>query len=179
MKTEFSTFDITKGLRIPRGRLREWMNFGFITPSVQADGQGTRAVFTRSDVHTVALFRNLIDYGLNRAAAAEFMRDFADRVKKEKSSTKYPETVYIVFRLSIEKGEEIKDVLRLGPGVWKFDVEGGIVDLKLSMQESRQHITSTDYTDGDIPEKNTNWRNVHMINYKKICEDVDKALEKL
>ena len=52
----FSTLDIVKALRIPRERLRDWMNNGFVVPTILSQGQGTKAVFTRGDIYLVALF---------------------------------------------------------------------------------------------------------------------------
>jgi hypothetical protein len=46
MKAEFTAFDIINKLGILRGRLREWMNEGFLVPrSQQAEGVGTKALF--------------------------------------------------------------------------------------------------------------------------------------
>ena len=178
MKTEFSTFDIVKGLDIQRGRLREWMNYEFISPSVKADGQGTRAVFNLFDVQCVALFRNLIEYGFNREAAAGFLKDFTKQIKKEKNN---PETVYIFFRSKIKDGKAVSDVMRLGPGAWKFDIEAGNIDwglsntkFKLSGDEVR---IPADNLDGPL-HKHKSWRNVLMINYKEICEEVNRAMGK-
>jgi len=71
MKNEFTTFDIIKALDIPRERLREWLKRGFIKPNQAAEGQGTKAIFTRSDVYAVALFERLIEHGITRQAAAD------------------------------------------------------------------------------------------------------------
>lgn len=182
MKAEFSTFDIVKGLDIQRGRLREWMNYEFISPSVKADGQGTRAVFNLFDVQCVALFRNLIEYGFNREAAARFLKDFTKEIKKEKNNQNYPETVYIYIRSKNKDGKSVPDVKRLGPGAWKFDIETGDVDwalsnpkFKLSGDEVR---IPADNLDGP-PHKHKSWRNVLMINYKEICEEVNRAMGKV
>jgi hypothetical protein len=74
MRQEFSTLDIVKALDIPRERLREWMNRGFIEPSQPAEGQGTKAVFSRDAVYRVALFRELLNKGFTRKKAAAFLR---------------------------------------------------------------------------------------------------------
>lgn len=60
-KTEFSTFDIIKALGIPRERLKDWMSKGYAKPSIPAKGKGTKAVFYRIDVYTIALFRHLVE----------------------------------------------------------------------------------------------------------------------
>jgi len=70
MRDEFSTLDIVKTLGIPRERLRDWINKGFVRPTVPAEGQGTKAMFTRGDVYGVKLFHILIQSGLRRENAA-------------------------------------------------------------------------------------------------------------
>ena len=75
MKTEFSTFDIVKILEIPRERLKDWMNNGFVKPTTPAQGRGSRAVFMREDVYIIALFKNMISWGLKREVAARIIRD--------------------------------------------------------------------------------------------------------
>lgn len=175
MKTEFSTFDIVKGLDIQRGRLREWMNYDFISPSVKADGQGTRAVFNLFDVQCVALFRNLIEYGFNREAAARFLKDFTKQIEKldkEKNTPLYTEITYIFFRSKIKDGKEISDVMHLGPGAWKFDIEAGDIDWNLTnpkLQLSNHNYVITRH----------NWKNILMINYKELCEEVKRAMGKV
>jgi hypothetical protein len=62
LKDELTTFDIIKKLGIDHGRLREWMNEGFIVPSIRkAEGIGTKAIFDRIDIVAVVLFRRLLD----------------------------------------------------------------------------------------------------------------------
>ena len=75
MKSEFSTLDIVKKLNIPRERLRDWMSRGFVKPSQQAQGQGTKALFTRFDVHLVGIFRDLVDFGYKRSLAAHCIQE--------------------------------------------------------------------------------------------------------
>jgi hypothetical protein len=57
----YSTLDIVKNLDISRERLRDWQNREFIDSSVKASGQGTRALFSRLDVYTIALFRYMVE----------------------------------------------------------------------------------------------------------------------
>lgn len=79
MKDEFTTFDIINKLGIPRGRLREWMNEGFIVPSVQkAEGVGTKALFDRVDIVTIVIFKHLIEaHKIARSEAATIVKDWA------------------------------------------------------------------------------------------------------
>ena len=73
---EFSTFDIVKALEIPRERLRDWMNRGFVIPTQKAQGQGTKAIFSREDVYAVALFQNLIQRGFKRKEASNIVNEW-------------------------------------------------------------------------------------------------------
>ena len=70
---EFSTFDVLKILEIERERLREWMNRGFIIPTVSAEGQGTKAVFTILDIYKIAVFKKLLEAGINRKKASDLI----------------------------------------------------------------------------------------------------------
>lgn len=67
---EFSTFDVMKILGIKRERLREWANQGFIQPTSPAEGQGTKAVFTILDIYKIAVFKRLVEAGINRRIAS-------------------------------------------------------------------------------------------------------------
>jgi hypothetical protein len=185
LKSEFSTFDITTALNIPRGRLREWMNFGFVKPSVSAEGAGTKAIFTFNDVCAVALFRNLIDFGFSRDAAGKFLEAFKKRLEIEKDRTKYPETVYVIFRAPGRGRQELDDVQRVGPGAWKFDIESGYIDWRLSnpkLKLTGKEVRIPPLKDGEVeppPYKDKNWRNIHIVNFGTLRKEVDAVMSKL
>lgn len=70
-KTTFTTFEIVKKLRIERGCLREWIERGYIKPSIQtASGVGTKNLFSRLDLYQIKFFQSLLSRGLSRAEAA-------------------------------------------------------------------------------------------------------------
>ena len=67
----FTTFHISKKLGIKYGRLREWIDRGFIKPSIQkAGGQGSKSLFDRVDVYLIKLFSYLVERGFSRKEAA-------------------------------------------------------------------------------------------------------------
>ena len=68
----FTTFEIEKKLGIPRNRLQQWIDRGFVTPSEQARGHGTKNRFSRHDLYRIELFRRLAWYGLSRKESAEY-----------------------------------------------------------------------------------------------------------
>jgi hypothetical protein len=78
MRNDYSTLEIVKALKIGRERLRDWMNRGYVKPSVEAKGQGTKAVFTRQDVYKVALFKLLVESGFKRGRAANSILGISD-----------------------------------------------------------------------------------------------------
>ena len=75
MKTSeqtYTTFDIQKKLNIKIDRLKDWMNRGFIEPSVQkATGQGSKNLFSLYDLYLLMLFKYLIERGFSRKDAAD------------------------------------------------------------------------------------------------------------
>lgn len=65
----YSTIDISKAFGMPRERLCDWVNSGFIKPSLPSTGRGTIAIFTAKDAYRVFLFSKLVDAGLKRETA--------------------------------------------------------------------------------------------------------------
>jgi hypothetical protein len=79
MIDEFSTFDISRILDIPGPRLRQWIELGFVKPSIRkALGKGTKAIFSRSDLYRIDLFRGLVDQGHSRLGAGACAYGFRD-----------------------------------------------------------------------------------------------------
>ena len=125
MKEEFSTFDIIKSLEIPRERLKDWMNKGFIRPSVPAKGQGTKAVFTLLDVYSVALFVQLITlFGLHRKSAAEFVERFKVDAKIDGNNGEEVKIFVLRYRVG-DDGETIFDATTLEEGDYALDLKYG------------------------------------------------------
>jgi hypothetical protein len=62
----FTTSDITR-LGVKRERLKDWLERGFIEPSIQkADGQGTKNYFSILDLYAIMLFETLTRHGFSR-----------------------------------------------------------------------------------------------------------------
>ncbi len=77
MNTAFSTFDVSKLLGIDRGRIREWIDKDFITPSIEkSKGQGKKNLFSLLDVYGIVLFTSLLNMGLSREKASSFFHHF-------------------------------------------------------------------------------------------------------
>jgi hypothetical protein len=104
MRNEFSTLDIVAAIGIPRERLRDWMNRGFVVPSISAKGQGTKAVFTRNDIYYLAVFDKLLQYGLKRKTASSLVR----KIKQQEDLT--PKTKVVV----VSDGNYIQHIINFG-----------------------------------------------------------------
>ena len=71
---EFLAADIEKITGVKRNRLQQWLERGYITPSIQvASGQGTRNIWSRNDLYTIALFKKIIESGLSRKVVSDFL----------------------------------------------------------------------------------------------------------
>ncbi|MFC1512118.1 hypothetical protein ACFL5H_02870 [Candidatus Latescibacterota bacterium] len=69
----YSTFDICKLFNIPKGRFREWVDQGFVKPSIdQAKGIGTKNIFSRWDLYGIAIFARALSSGIDRLTASFF-----------------------------------------------------------------------------------------------------------
>jgi DNA-binding transcriptional MerR regulator len=78
---EYTTFDIVKNLGIKQERLREWIDRGFIEPSLQkASGRGTKNLFSRHDLYRLGLFIYLLNVSLSRERAAELVNSLPFRM---------------------------------------------------------------------------------------------------
>ncbi len=70
----FQAAEVTRITGVKRTRLQQWLEKGWIAPSIQAaDGHGTRNLYTRHDLYTVELFKKIIEYGLSRRTAGEWL----------------------------------------------------------------------------------------------------------
>ena len=75
-RNDFSTFEIRDAFGMSHEKLRQWMRAGFIQPLKPAEGQGTKAEFSRSDVYKIILFDSLLKIGFNREKAADYLKKY-------------------------------------------------------------------------------------------------------
>jgi len=168
MKTEFSTLDIVKALKIERERLRDWMTRGYVKPSVEAEGQGTRAVFTAHDVYGVALFRRLVESGFSRESAGIIVKMF---MEKKGSETDRQETSYILIRESIGNDGVVEIVL----STIASDSNNHTVDLKTGHHLPKTLKDLPMYKD-DYYKDDNEWRILYVVNFAALRKEVDAAL---
>lgn len=160
MKTQFSTMDIIKALKIPRERLRQWLKGGFIKPDQAVPSQGKWTWFSLLDVYRIALFRKLIERGFKRASAAK-------AVGFDLNEFRAPiEWHYIGFRM--EDGKLRTFILFVPFGDPEDpNYRGDKMDLQHGCLESRADKFSKD------------WDDLFIVNLIKLRKAVDEALKNL
>ena len=160
MIANFTTFFIIKALGIPRERLQDWMNRGFITPTIAADGKGTKALFTLNDIYGISLFETLLNKVPNRMVAAGIVQEFL-RLDDPKTIS------YILLRYETASGgpQNIMAFQAKNPespdGNWSLDLLTG--------------TCLSDYLVEPLAE-NPDWNSILIINFRLIKEDVDNKL---
>ena len=167
MRTDFSTLDIVKTLEIPRERLRSWMKEGFIQPTVPAEGQGTKAVFSRKDVYAVALFKDLLGAGFRREIAASHMGEFSKVFHKSYELVLYRQ-------ISLPGGCMMHCAPVILTGNNNFAVMSGDMNFRGDIGESHE-ITEAMKSVNDI----SLWDNFFVVNMRKLKSRVDVKLSLL
>jgi hypothetical protein len=163
MERTYSTFEVMKAVKIDRERLRPWMEKGFIPVSQLATGQGTRAIFTTRDVYAVALFKRLVDAGLNRKRASALVKDLF----KQKSDLSLVDVIY--FRTDLTgKTDSLAFKLEFFKMV---DLDEGI-----PMRESlgTDQVVHVPYRFGEKYSKF--WGEIYIVNIRMMILKVDRAL---
>ena len=179
----YTTFQIIKALKIPRERLKDWMEKGFVKPSLQqAQGKGTKALFSLLDVYSLALFKHLIE-------ECHFGREAASRF-----SALWLEYIY---NFPYEQGKEVSDrtISDLLSNELIFISKKASDVIKLSDKKNQKkedentvfyshfsfHGKNEDFIKAltnhlkPFVEKNT-WEDIHIVNFKRIRGKVDAAL---
>lgn len=76
---EYQLKDLMWVVEITAPRVQVWLEKGWVRPSVQvASGYGTRNIYSRGDLYLVALFRQVVDMGLQRQRAGDFLARLGD-----------------------------------------------------------------------------------------------------
>ena len=167
----YSTLDIVKKLDIPRERLREWIDRGFIVPSIErSSGQGTKNLFSRKDVYLIALFEKFLVSGISRKMAARLIQDYKKNYENEAKNIKTGEIIplgYILYRYSIkdkmvkintiglQKDAHLKMDISTGQIYYEFDDNKKTLKIKESMKKM------------SIP-VGEDWDTITLINLDKI-----------
>lgn len=178
MRNQFSTLDIVKFLGVPRERLRDWMNNGFVVPTISSKGQGTKAVFTRDDIYLVALFMDFLKKGFKRNRASELIRKTSEILKKNGSTN----LAYIIIYFLKNQNNTVLAELIYDPVTrWdKIDLRWGgripAVVIEGNKKDDLKPIDLSTEEDGQMQSASREWENIHIVNFKEIKEEVDLDL---
>lgn len=75
MKNRYTQKQITDVLKIKRTRLRQWIEHGYVAPSVtKSTIQGERNIWSFSDMVMLASFNQVLKNGLSRTSAAKMLK---------------------------------------------------------------------------------------------------------
>ena len=149
---DYTTTDISKHLGIKRERLKIWMSKGFITPSQTASGPGTKNLFSITDLYLLKLFASLVERGFPREEAAERLR-----MTRQFLNPDIIGTLILIGFFRHDKEPEKPGY----PLVISYDSKSKFAkDSKYLLDEFFKH-------DCD---------DILIFNFKKIREEVDKAL---
>lgn len=160
MKKSFTTFDISKALGIPIDRLRQWIDLGFVNPSIQsARGRGTKALFSRRDLYTICLFRDLVDRGFRREPAAV---DAFSAFNEDPRSAKHLR--YMVFFTSITRKARWTNTRKGRQDKMRKDSQSNMIEWASSKDELANLIKSRE------------WDRFAVIDIEKIKDTVDKSV---
>lgn len=67
---------VTHVLKCHRELLKDWIMQEFVIPSIPAEGQGTKALFTFNDIFMAYFFQKLVNRGFKRSLAKKYIEAF-------------------------------------------------------------------------------------------------------
>ena len=154
---EFLAADITQITGIKRTRLQQWLERGFVVPSIQvASGPGTRNIYSRVDLYNIATFKKITESGLPRKVVAEFISLGA--VGSKMFDLELSEITLIFY-------------VRYGDRTEAHAINGHVINLEHAFAEITPEGTKfypiEDYDD------------IYVINFKKIKRMVDQKIKEI
>jgi hypothetical protein len=163
--TVYDLKDIEDRMRIPRGRLREWLNAGYVRASVEElHGSKTIKRYTTSDLYEIAFFLELVEGGrFLRSEAGIFVRQWHEAVRG-----KSPKLFnYIVFLRNGGKVKMHKFISQYG-----FEQPTGYpVESKTLVEVESLRIDAMRDLKGQ-----DDWKLLYIVNMGRIMRDVDSKM---
>ena len=85
----FTSFQLCKAVGIRRASLQQWLDRGFIKPSIsKASGRGQKNIFSKHDAYRIMVFIALAKEGISQKMASRFAYDCdIEKLLKEEDST--------------------------------------------------------------------------------------------
>ena len=162
---EYSTLDIVKALKIPRERLRDWIDRGYVKPRKPAKGQGTKATFGIGEIYAIVFFRNLLKAGISRKEASSLSEIWPEiHMRFGKNADFYKGIIGVSF--TRDNSGFVYDVgwIMDYERIIKIDLKSGI--MKKNIKKFRNYWN---YTPKGI------WQDIYIVNFKMIREEIEKA----
>ena len=153
---KFFASDVEKITGVKRTRLQQWLEKGFLSPSIhEAEGHGDRNIYSRIDIYNIAVFKKISESGLQRKVAADLIG--CGVLPPDLSRAELYEINYLLFFRKENKHEGIYITYTKD----QIERDGGVVlDLTYQME-----VTNMD-----------NFDDMHLINFVKIRNEVDKNI---
>ncbi len=151
---------------ISRERAQDWIERGFIIPSIsKASGKGTTNIFSRWDLYGICLFMDFLARGLSRWLAAEYVKNW-NEVLRGKDIADRVHMNYAVIRLTdVDRRPEY---VRRHPGL----LPGHFYSLELLVFDNFDNFNLQKFIEGEKYKQN-----LLIINLREIIEYVDELLE--
>jgi MerR HTH family regulatory protein len=163
----YSTIEIQKALNIPRERFRSWDKEGYVRPTIAAQGQGTKAVYTLDRVYCVALFLSLLNRGFSRKVSSDLVEGFWLLSFDTRRNPVPPETDvhFIVFGFYTDDEDETPTVHYIA-----FIGESTKDELKKRYLAQLNQLVDRGLSD------DKQLKHIHIVNVRSIIEEVNSAL---
>ncbi len=180
----YTVQNLTK-LGIASKRLKEWMTYGYIEPSIHQPGtSGAKMLFSHFDLYMVKLFEHLIDHAFSEEDASLRIRILA--LAEKKSGHLFYEKSFIGFSRKTDLNT-VSDKIKQKMMQWLSD-KTGANDAENQTDQTDQKIKTVlkDFVPVLVEEKEktlvlppsllSDCKNILIVNFKRIRDDVDQAI---
>jgi hypothetical protein len=99
----FTATEVLSILELETERLRQWIKLKYVEPSIPATGSGTKNYFSEIDICKIAVFKKLVDSGVNRWIGKQIIQEFSDEAWSEIEEGSYPKYLFIVVKAEDRK----------------------------------------------------------------------------
>ena len=152
----FKAADVVKITGVKRTRLQQWLERGYIHPSIQvASGHGTRNIYNKIDLYNIAIFKKITESGFSRELASKFISMgviTAEQVDKHDTGA-----AMALFILFMRRDDEVKSRLMY----YDKEDEVGVLDIRHLMGELKMEA----------------FDDIYIINFPLIKDQIDQRIE--
>ena len=115
---------VTKVVGISYSQLDYWAGIGFIKPSVQEGGRGSKRLYSFTDLIRLKTAKNLLDNGISLQKlrkAMNYLKRCEPQIRKPLSELKFLSNGKSVFTLAQDSGK-VMDILNKNQLVWSIAI---------------------------------------------------------